>query len=565
MTCSNKLGARSLATLLCAALGACTGPGQLKHPGQPVSTDNTARMERVLAEASASQPAEVNAISPPAPPAEVIAALLDDAPAGDDAQRFDVSVRDLPARDFFNGLVAGTSQNMVVHPSVEGSISLDLNNVTVEQVMNLTRELYGYDYRQSDGIYQVFPAIMKAEIFQINYLNINRSGASDIRVSSGQLSGSVGSSGSSGGSSNQSGQSGEGGESSVNTILSRITTRTESDFWASLERALVAIVGTSDGRTIIANGNAGIVLVKAMPDELRAVREYLTQSELIMQRQVVLEAKILEVTLSEGFQQGINWQYFDEFTSNVDAEGLPTQSLGLGQTARSLGDAAGVFSAALRIDDFSAFFDLLSTQGSVQVLSSPRIATLNNQKAVIKVGTDEFFVTGIETNSNQSGLVGNDETTDVEITPFFSGIALDVTPQIGEFGDITLHVHPTVSEVQDQTKIIGIGDRNLVLPLALSTVRETDSVIKARNGQVVVIGGLIRDVTRDEQAEVPFFGDIPIFGEMFTQKRQAQEKTELVILIRPSIGDADTIGQDLEAAGLRYEALRKRIDNDYRP
>lgn len=563
MTCSNKLGSRSLVALFCAAIGACTGPGQLKHLGQPVSTENTARMEQILADASTSQPVPADTVSPPAPPAEVIAALLDEAPADANAQRFDVSVRDLPARDFFNGLVAGTSQNMVVHPSVDGTISLDLNNVSVEQVMKLTRELYGYDYRKSDGIYQVFPAAMKAEIFQINYLNINRSGASDIRVSSGQLSGTVGSSG---GGSSDSGQSDSGdATSSTNRILSRITTRTEADFWTSLERALVAIVGTGDGRTIIANGNAGIVLVKAMPEELRAVRDYLTQSELIMQRQVVLEAKILEVTLNEGFQQGINWQYFDEFTSSVDAEGLPTQSLGLGQTAQTLGDPSGVFSAALRIDDFSAFFDLLSTQGSVQVLSSPRIATLNNQKAVIKVGTDEFFVTGIETNSNQSGLVGNDETTDVEITPFFSGIALDVTPQIGETGDITLHVHPTVSEVQDQTKTIGIGTRNLVLPLALSTVRETDSVIKARNGQVVVIGGLIRDVTRDSQAELPFFGDLPIFGEMFTQKRQSQEKTELVILIRPSIGDADTIGKDLEAAGLRYEALRKRIENDYRP
>ena len=123
---------------------------------------------------------------------------------------------------------------------------------------------------------------------------------------------------------------------------------------------------------------------------------------------------------------------------------------------------------------------------------------------------------------------------------------------------------PTVSEVQDQTKTIGIGTRNLILPLALSTVRETDSVIKARNGQVVVIGGLIRDVTRDNQAEVPFLGDLPIFGDLFTQKRQSQEKTELVILIRPSIGNADTIGQDLEAAGTRFEVLRKRIDNDYK-
>ena len=125
----------------------------------------------------------------------------------------------------------------------------------------------------------------------------------------------------------------------------------------------------------------------------------------------------------------------------------------------------------------------------MNVLSSPRIATMNNQKAVIKVGTDEFFVTDISSTT----VTGAATTTSpsIELTPFFSGVALDVTPQISEQGEITLHVHPSVSRVEDQIKSIEFGtdDTTLTVPLARSTVREADSIVRARNGQVVVIGG----------------------------------------------------------------------------
>ena len=541
----------SILIVVSGVLVACSSTGLYSGT---VDTESAKQIETILAEAAADS---VPSSSPP--PVAVVDALipLPEAPelVGIE-ERFDITVDQVPAADFFSGLVKGTPYNIVTHPEVEGNISLDLKNVSLTQVLEVSRRLYGYDFEESNGIYKVFPAGVRTRVFQINYLDINRYGTSDIIVSSGQLSTKVSGSGD--------GSNSNSGSLTENAVLSSITTETDNNFWQGLKDTIATIIGENegDGRRVITNSDAGIVLVKAYPGELEDVADYLQRSQLILQRQVVLEAKILEVTLNDGFSQGINWQYFNDLSNDVDGSGNALDFLRSNQGSESLtSNIGGIFSTTLRLNNFSTFIELLGTQGSVQVLSSPRIATINNQKAVIKVGSDEFFVTGIETSSDDDD---NDETTDVEITPFFSGIALDVTPQIGDDDTITLHVHPTISQVEDQIKTIVVGDRQIILPLALSTVRETDSVVKARNGQVVVIGGLIRNVTRDEKAKVPLLGDIPLLGEAFTQRRQTEEKSELVILIRPTLVASNTFPKSLQESRDRVRSIRTRIDNNYR-
>ena len=163
---------------------------------------------------------------------------------------------------------------------------------------------------------------------------------------------------------------------------------------------------------------------------------------------------------------------------------------------------ANAFTFAFDSTDFAAFIQLLDTQGRTRVLSSPRVSTLHNQKAVIKAGTDEFFVTGI--NSNTTTGEATTTTLDVELTPFFSGVALDVTPQISEDGTVLMHIHPTVSEVDDQSKRISFGDSSSDLPLAFSQIRESDSVVRAKSGQVIVIGGLMRERRVRDDYKTPF-------------------------------------------------------------
>ena len=253
-----------------------------------------------------------------------------------------------------------------------------------------------------------------------------------------------------------------------------------------------------------------------------------------MQRQVILEARIIEVTLHDGYQQGIEWQNLlsNVGNNNITDFNFKTSAANVSDVVSSA--LGGVASISFKNADFSGVVNLLSTQGDVNVLSSPRITAINNQKAVIKVGNDEYFVTDVSsaTNSVGSNVVSNPE---VELTPFFSGIALDVTPQIDDEQNVLLHVHPSVIEVVEQQKTIELQDGTFQLPLANSSIRESDTMIRSASGDVVVIGGLMSSRTTDNTSKVPVLGSIPFLGELFTNRQEEVKKTELIILIKPVV------------------------------
>jgi MSHA biogenesis protein MshL len=506
-------------------------------------------------------------------PAEVAAALLPalslpsaSAPA-EPEPRFDIATDNIPAADFFMGLVAGTPYNMAVHPQVSGEISLSLKKVTVPEVMSLVGAMYGYEYRRTETGFQVYPFGLQTRVFEVDYLNLSRHGVSQTRVSSGQVSQNEAS-------------GGENRQQTHRTVLgSQIDTSSTADFWKELEAALRGIIGAADGRKVVVQPQAGVVVVRAMPAELRELEEYLQAIRANMQRQVILEAKIIEVELNDGFQSGINWvalgksgqnrslvlgqtgggTVFANGTSELAGQsGTLTTGMQASVGSIDISSFGGVFAAALNLHDFAGFIELLESQGNVQVLSSPRISTLNNQKAVIKVGSDEFFVTGISSTT----VTGTTTTTtpEVTLTPFFSGIALDVTPQIDQSGRVTLHIHPTVSEVVDQTKLIKVANQDQSLPLALSSVRESDSVVSAQSGQIVVIGGLMQNSTVKDKAGIPLLGQLPFIGSIFRHTRETSRKSELVILLRPAVVQGDEPwGEALSQSRQRIGRLENEI------
>ena len=278
-----------------------------------------------------------------------------------------------------------------------------------------------------------------------------------------------------------------------------------------------------------------------------AVKKFIQDTESHLHRQVIIEAKIMEVTLNDDFQQGIKW---DKVLDQVGSANIVYSTTG-NVVGNAIADSIGgvntlAFSKMTNGTDFSGVVELLQTQGNVQVLSSPRITATNNQKAVIKVGQDEYFVTEISTTTTTG--TSTTTTPEVELTPFFSGIALDVTPQISEDGSVILHVHPSVTVTEEQNKRILIGNQELFLPLAQSRVRESDTIIRANSGEVVVIGGLIETYTIDEESKTPLLGDIPFLGELFKNKAQSSQKRELVIMLKPIVVGQDTWKNQLQDA-----------------
>lgn len=344
------------------------------------------------------------------------------------------------------------------------------------------------------------------------------------------------------------GKEGQGGNLSAG---SQVQTLSKTDFWTSLRETLVAIIGgESDQRRVMISPQAGMVIVKALPGELFAVREFLERSEMTVKRQVVIEAKILEVRLRDQFDAGINWNAIGGqllLTRNVSEFESPSN---ITQTVEN----GEIFASLLKVNDISQLLDLLEEQGNVQVLSSPRISTVNNQKAVIRVGSDEFFVTGLSSNTT-SNASSTTSTPNIELASFFSGIALDVTPQIAATGEIVLHIHPVVSQVKDQEKNLTIGDEKFSLPLAVRDIRESDSIVRAESGQVVVLGGLMQETLQEVEGSTPVLGKVPGVRAFFRKKDYQKVKTELVILLRPTVVEADTYQRDIEASNQRVRDL----------
>lgn len=583
--------------LLPAALVGCQAGAQHKTLNMAVMDE----IQGAIAEStsSASLPAY-----PDGPPMAVLEALvpglsLASVDMEPEEERFDFAVREpLDVSEFFSLLFEGTNYSVIVHPGLDGSISaLDLKNVTISEAMQQLSAIYGFNIQREGSIYRVEPGGMQTRIFKVDYLNVQRNGTSNMSVTGGTgLGSSSGGGGGVGGLggitggfnsgvnnlgllNNQNGllNNGLGGGSvgtGGNSGGATVNTSSQSDFWEDLEEIITSIIGTanaresgglldalggagggggSDQRAVIISPQTGMVVVRAYPAELEKVAEFLALSQASLQRQVVLEAKILEVELKEGFQSGIDLSVLGKVNSDNE----------LAAEFEFLEGAVSSISSPLSLSygstDFNGVIKLLETQGNVQVISSPRIATLNNQKAVFKVGDEEYFMT----NANSTSFGAGDQQTtnqNTNLQPFFSGIALDVTPQISENGDIILHIHPLLNQVQEDIKLVNGRE----LPLANSATRESDSIARARNGEVVVISGLMQTRAKGTEAGVPGARNLAIVGRALEQRTTEVVKTELVILLRAIVDEGNNMQQLIQEHDANFDALRKRIDPYYR-
>ena len=534
---------------LALAVAGCT---TYRHP-EPVQAKDA--LKQAMSEQSPTAPLTS---LPPSVQSELLQLNRPQQPMTIPEKRMRIAAHDVDAVEFFGSLFKGSRYSVAVHPGVAGVISVELKDVTLQEALATVGDMYGFDVQRKGNVFHVYPAGLRTETIPVNYLMMARRGLSRTSVSTGGVTANDNNNGNNNNFDNGLNNSGNNnsqgntasGDNNTNSNGTRIETDSNNDYWTDLRDALQTLIGTGEGRAVITSPQAGLVTVRAYPKELKAVREFLDQSGEHLKRQVVLEARILEVSLNEGYEQGVDWSGLSAswdggkgITGGGSLMDSPIASTP-NQIFRALGGGAGF---TISDGNFNVAVSLLKTRGDVNTLSSPRVTATNNQKAVIKVGTDEYFVTNASTTTTTSGTSAPIVTPNVELTPFFSGIALDVTPQIDEQGKVLLHIHPSVIDTEEQSKTISVGTADpLVLPLAKSSIRESDTVVQANNGDIIVIGGLMKTDRQEIVSKVPLLGDIPWVGEAFTNRRESNRKVELVILLKPTVVEKDTWQKELQ-------------------
>lgn len=571
-----------------AGLAGCTS-----NPFAPTNPSIQPKIQNELATAAAKAQAQ---LAPP--PKEVTDELFEPlkieppkALAKRVEPRFDLVVNKAPASQVLMGIVSGSPYSIALSPELKGEITINLRDVTLFEALNALRDLYGYEYKMNGKQIFVEPQTLQTRVFQVNYITGSRRGSSATRVTSGTASssgagGAAGVAGQAaamngamgvGSGSTGTGTPGTSGASNLQVYASDVSMRTNNDFWDEIASSLSNLIGEENGRKVVINSQSGLIMVKAMPKEIRQVEKFLSLMQVTVDRQVILEAKIIKVQLNRNSQQGINWAAARNIRGRDYTFGNVNGNTTLGETGTltngtltSTGPGAlansdpvsiggSMFALAVQGKNFSALLNFLETQGNVEVLSSPRIATINNQKAVLKVGNDAFYVTNVRTNvtTTTGGAV---VTPDIQLQPYFSGISLDVTPQIDKDDNITLHVHPFISDVTQVNRTVTLSSANggtYTIPTASSNINETDSIVRTRDGNVIAIGGLMSESVDNTRTKVPGLGDVKFLGNLFRQKDQSSTKTELVILLKSTVvRSGESWAQDMLDSQDRVEKLK---------
>jgi MSHA biogenesis protein MshL len=476
--------------------------------------------------------------------------LLADTKQGNFSAKFDVSVNNVAAKEFFAGLAQGSNCSLVLSPGVTGNVSLSLKQVTLQETLDAVSDLYGYHYEKTSYGYNIYPKQLETRIFMIDKLTLERTLQTSTLVdSSGSSLSAAPTSG---------GGDGGGGDSTASTVT--IQASQKDTFWVDLASTIGALIdgasnekgGAADVPMAHINPETGVIVVRAFPKNMQMVEQYLAKTQSVLGRQVIIEAEILDVQLASEYSAGIDW---NALTAGGVSSNYPATS--------AFGGLSNVYTLSMSGDrnNFSYAVSLLSTQGRVSILSKPRVSAINNQSAVIKVGTDNYYVTNVESQVT-SGQGDNTTTSTINLQAFFSGISLYVTPQITDQGEVTLHIHPAVSEVSEATLNVKVNDQDSTLPVAKSVIRETDTVVHAKNGQVIILGGLMQVNMSDGSSGLPLKPEYQnSLGALTTAKLQVNSKTELVILLRPLIVEDEVWKKELDS--IAKTAYSEKADKEF--
>jgi MSHA type pilus biogenesis protein MshL len=440
-----------------------------------------------------------------------------------DGQRISLGFSEpTPIQDILLLLVRDTRLSVIPDPSLDQVFLGDIKNVTIREALDVILEPLGLDYSVRGQIIRVFPRELETRFYSIDYVITQRTGSRSIAGTTGAGGSNLGLTG--GQTSIVAGAAGIGGTGGTGAAsggsTSQVSGTDSPNLYVDLAEGVRNLL-SADGRMNL-DRTAALLQVTDRPSRLSRVEQYLEAVMLRVTRQVQIEAKVLEVELHNEFSAGINW--------SVVLGGLTNNAVAAQQLAPA---TTGGFTLALNVGDFSALLNAFAAQGKVNVLSSPRITAMNNEPAVMRIGTQDVFFTTTTQIDSQSGQIVQTTVTPQSLT---EGLVLSVTPQISADGIIHMNINPSITERT------GVATSRLGDQVPILSVRETDTLVRVRQGETIVIAGLMHDRAGVDTAKVPFIGDVPVVGNLFKRTEKTRRKTDLVILITPTVmGPGETI------------------------
>jgi len=465
--------------------------------------------------------------------------------------------RDASIYDVLLAFSRESELNIVIDPELSGKVTIDLKRVTLKEALDAILSPIGWNYSIDGKFIKVLKPQMETRLFTLNYIATKRSGKREVYASTGGGLGGL-----------QTGTlPGQQTTASPSTGYSNLISVDEMDLWTEIQKGLEAIIFGSveekvkeassetnkttwtradgKGKKLILNKSSGVIMVNDYPLNLNKIASYIETVEGSSQRQVSIQAKILEVILSDEYKGGINWKEIESLPRSLKLSWGLTDKAGTTGFPGGIGDSTSggttvqtpgtfkirPFGGVLAIGAggtgivLSDIMQAISEQGDVKVLSSPTISTLNNQKAIIRVGNQDVFF-----NTGAAAAGGNTVLQTIQAMTIDVGIILDVTPQIAEDGTIIMNIHPSITEKTGE-KIT--PDGKTTFPLL--SVRETDTTVKVKDGQTIIIAGLMQEKKEESYIGFPVLQSVPLLGGLFRYKTEKKRNSELVIMITPTL------------------------------
>lgn len=482
------------------------------------------------------------------------------------AETYTVVVNDVPVRELLFALARDAKVNVDVHPNINGNVTINAINQTLLQILNRVAEQVPLIYELQQGNLFISPDEPVLRNYKVDYVNMSRTSTNTVSVATTMATtgGSV-----------AGGSSGDAGNSSSTSV----TSTTTNDFWTVLIgniQGILADSGTAAGATppttagaaastsstsssatqnVIANPISGVISVRARQKQHRQIQQFIDQVVANAQRQVLIEATIVEVELGDRYQSGIDWTW----VRNKGGKLLDTQSLMNGAGLSTPPTFVMNYSQTSEKNNITAAIHMLETFGDTKVLSSPKIIAMNNQTALLKVVDEKVYFTVDVQVQDATDTAPEKRTYTSEIHTIPVGVVMSVTPQVNENGNVTLNIRPTI------TRITGYVTDPAPRLLAASTtgsttasanfdnlipeiqIREMESLLQVRSGQTVVLGGLMQNRQDKNKSGIPWLSSLPVIGSLFGVRDENHGKTELVIFLKPLLATEDRLRRETNA------------------